>query len=182
MTQRHVEADAPVACEASTARDLLINDPSAVFAPHTHTDVERRTFPMTLRVKMASGGTTMQPVTIALGIPDTATGSRFPISWSPAAHRRALPSFNGHLEVVPAGDECSLHIEGTYQPPFGPAGALVDAVAMHRPAQRSIDDLVAYAAIRLAECAATGMESMSWRPAPAPDLLRDAPAPEAWLG
>jgi len=182
MSERHVAAQAPVACSAEVARELLVNDPSAVFAPRSHCDAERRTFPMTLRMKSASGVTTMQAVTIALGIPDTANGSSFPISWSPVAHRRALPSFQGNLELVSDGDNCVLRINGAYVPPFGAAGALLDAVRMHRLAERSVEDLVTYAAIRIAECAATREESVSWHPAPAPEPLRDRPAPEAWLG
>jgi hypothetical protein len=183
MSERHVAAQAPVACAIEVARELLIDDPSGVFAPRTHPDVERRTFPTTLRMKSASGVTTMQQVTVALGIPETPGGNRFPISWSPTAHRRALPSFRGHLDLDPDGDlACVVRVKGAYVPPFGAAGALVDAVAMHRYAERSVEDLVTFTAIRLAECAAAREESVSWHPAPAPEPLRDRLAPDAWLG
>jgi hypothetical protein len=137
---------------------------------------------MTLRMKTSAGLTTMQAVTIALGIPDTVTGSRLPISWFPTAHRRTLPTFRGHLELLHTDGECSLRVSGTYEPPFGAAGALIDAAALHRVAQRSLEDFVTYAAIRLGECAAAREEEVSWHPAPVGELLRDRPPPEAWLG
>lgn len=180
VRERRVHTRAAVTCPAVVARDLLIIDPSGVFAPRTHPEVERRTFPSTLRVTAASGSTVMQRVTVALGIPDTAGGARFPISWAPVAHRRVLPAFHGSLELTPDGDEsCELHIEGAYTPPLGAPGALFDTVAGRRVAQRSIDDLASYAAIRLGETAAARRHSMSWRPPGTSELLRDRPPPEA---
>ena len=176
MSERRVSAQSPLLCSAAVARDLLINDPSSVLAPRSHPAVERRTFPMTLRMKSAaSGTTTMQEVTIALGIPDTASGSRFPVTWSPTGHRRMLPSFRGHLELLANDDTDTIRVDGVYRPPFGRLGAFLDAVALHRAAQRSIQDLVEYTATRLAETAAERAESVAWHPAPAGELLRDRP-------
>ena len=182
MTERRVEVEAMSACDAAVARELLITDPSAVFAPRTHVGVERRTFPMTLRVKTQRGDTAMHQVTVALGIPDTATGSRFPISWSPTSHRRALPSFHGTLDVASEADGTVVRIDGSYAPPLGVAGKLFDTVAGRRMAQQSIADLASYLGARLSECADDREASVSWHPALAPEPLRDRPAPEAWLG
>src|SRR5207302_383028 len=82
--------------------------------------------------------------------PDTASGSRFPISWSPTSHRRTLPSFHGALELTPDGHDCSVRISGSYAPPLGLAGTVVDALAGHHVAEHSIADLAAYVAVRLA--------------------------------
>jgi hypothetical protein len=185
MNERHVTAQAPVACGVKVARDLLVTDPSGVFAPRTHPDVERRTFPMTLRVKSEHGATAMHQVAVALGIPDTADGARFPISWAPTSHRRTLPSFYGFVELSPTGDasdEAALCISGRYTPPLGAPGKVFDAVAGHRLAARSIEDLTWYVAVRLGECAASRRETVPFHPAPAAEPLRDRPAPETWLG
>ena len=182
MTGRNVDTEAPVACSLAAARELLVTSPSEVFAPRTHHGVERRTFPVTLRVKTLSGATAMHPVTVALGIPDTATGSRFPITWSPPSHRRTLPSFAGVLEILADGDDALLRISGSYEPPLGPPGKVLDAVAGRRMAHASIQDLTNYVAARLGECAEAREDAFAWHPPLAPDSIRDRPPPEAWLG
>lgn len=182
MSERRIDVEARTSCDAGVARDLLVNDPSDVFAPRTHAGVERRTFPMTLRVKTNTGVTAMHQVTVALGIPDTPTSSRFPISWSPTSHRRALPSFRGTLDVASEGDDTVVRIGGDYKPPLGVPGKLFDAIAGQRVARLSLHDLATYVAARLAECAQARQTSVSWHPAPAPEPLRDRPTPEAWLG
>ena len=109
-------------------------------------------------------------------------GSRFLITWSPPSHRRTLPSFAGVLEVVPDGEDALLRIRGSYEPPLGAPGKVLDAVAGRRVARASIQDLTNYIAARLGECAEERESAVDWRPPVPPESIRDRPPPEAWLG
>ena len=182
MTERYIEAEAPLTCTVDTARHLLLTEPAGVFAPRHRHELERRVFPVTLRYTSAHGATAMQRVIVALGIPDAPDGMRFPMTWSPTAHERTLPSFHGTLELLPLGDDACLRISGNYRAPLGVPGRVVDAVAGRRVARQSIDDLTRFVAARLGERAVECEQTIAVHPASYPESLRDRPAPEAWLG
>ena len=63
------------------------------------------------------------------------------VHWKP--HRRLLfPDFHGALTVRPQARGSSLRIEGTYQPPFGPLGVVIDAIAGRMVARRTLERLL----------------------------------------
>ncbi len=55
---------------------------------------------------------------------------------------RHLPTFDGELGLFVAGDIASLAIEGRYRAPGGPLGAMLDGLALHRVARRSVTRLL----------------------------------------
>jgi hypothetical protein len=67
------------------------------------------------------------------------------LAWIPE-HNAALPDFRGVLTVRPKDRGVSMRLQGRYDPPFGLAGKLFDAVAGHRIAaatmQRLLDQLI----------------------------------------
>ncbi len=80
------------------------------------------------------------------------------VSWEPSDEAidperltRLLPSLDGELGLHGSGDVASLVLEGRYQPPGGHLGATVDALALHRVAQNTVDRLLADIAERLCE-------------------------------
>ena len=95
------------------------------------------------------------------GIGDAETlrhGYRRRVSWRPlrgdvgSLLNRAVPSFTGELSVEDRDDgPAQLVLTGTYQPPGGAAGSLIDRVALHRLARRTAKTFLAGVAARLHE-------------------------------
>jgi hypothetical protein len=66
------------------------------------------------------------------------------ISWEPkgGGHGR-YPSFYGTLSFTPLGAASTLcAIDGAYEPPFGPIGAVVDSIVGRRIARATVEDLL----------------------------------------
>ncbi len=62
-----------------------------------------------------------------------------PVTVCDAEHPHAFPRFEGEFEIVTLGRrEVEIALEGAYHAPAGPAGAAVDAVALHRIADDSL--------------------------------------------
>lgn len=85
---------------------------------------------------------------------------RRPVTWRPlrgdtdSLLSRAVPSFCGALEIAQRGDDdVELILAGTYRPPGGAAGSLVDRLALHRLARRTAKTFAATVAERLNEVA-----------------------------
>lgn len=100
----------------------------------------------TVRLSTVHGGPALQSVHIRVGdvrdLPDAFTR---PIRWVPVARggasiSRALPILEGQLRVEhrrPPGVD--LVLTAHYRPPGGRAGDLLDAVAMHHVAERTVE-------------------------------------------
>jgi len=54
------------------------------------------------------------------------------------ANDTLFPTFSGDFSVVSEGRECELWLNGTYEPPFGRIGAVLDRNLLHYAAQRSL--------------------------------------------
>ncbi len=62
-----------------------------------------------------------------------------PVTVADLEHPHAFPRFEGEFEIVSTGlHETEIALEGTYHAPAGPAGAALDAVALHRVADDSL--------------------------------------------
>lgn len=68
-----------------------------------------------------------------------------PERWECELHLRAaraqrfFPTFDGTLSVTPLGENaCELWLQGSYTPPGGRAGKLLDDIALHGIAERSL--------------------------------------------
>jgi hypothetical protein len=62
------------------------------------------------------------------------------IAWRPGL--ALFPNFRGVLTARPEGRGASLRIEGTYEPPFGIAGRIFDAIAGRRIAALTLTRLL----------------------------------------
>jgi len=82
-------------------------------------------------------------VSCAPEIDPTHESDRWHIRWIPR-DQRLYPSFEGTLAIKGAEDyeTCRLVIEGSYRPPLGPAGEVIDAVLGRRIAQATVDELL----------------------------------------
>jgi len=66
---------------------------------------------------------------------DTDGCARWAIRWEATGTGGALfPVFDADLGLVPVGNCTVLTLTGSYRPPFGPLGAALDRVIMHRVA------------------------------------------------
>jgi hypothetical protein len=62
-----------------------------------------------------------------------------PVSWRAAETDVLFPVFTGELQAARISDTTTeLALVGSYQPPLGPVGELVDHVVMHRVASRAL--------------------------------------------
>jgi len=64
-------------------------------------------------------------------------------AWHAAHHPGLFPTMNGTLRIYPlSSTETQLDFSGSYDPPFGIIGDMIDAVALHRIAEASVLALV----------------------------------------
>jgi len=62
-----------------------------------------------------------------------------PVSWRAEEADVLFPVFTGELQATRVSDTTTeLALVGSYQPPMGPVGELVDHVVMHRVASRAL--------------------------------------------
>ena len=153
-----VHACAPLHADRLRAVECLSSDARSLLGDEVGIDLRR-------------GPTIRQQVEVELGVPATFGGAtRWPLSWEPIGHTRALPAFSGTLEVA-EDDEgmTTLEVAGTYRPPLGLVGIIVDGAIGHRVAEASIEHFVAVLARRLDRAASR--RARPWRgPERSPDL------------
>jgi hypothetical protein len=71
-----------------------------------------------------------------------------PVRWEYAVKIRAasdarfFPRFEGTLSITPVGTQSELWLQGTYEPPFGPLGALLDRTVLSHAAKRSLNSFL----------------------------------------
>jgi hypothetical protein len=123
-------------------------------------------------VALRRGPAIRQRVAVDLGGAEPAdAASRWALSWEPVGHTVLLPAFSGTLEICELDDGTTcLEVAGTYRPPLGLVGVIVDGAIGHRVAEVSIEHFAAAVARRL-DHAALRRERQGWpEPEPAPDL------------
>lgn len=77
---------------------------------------------------------------------------RIPVSWHADPAAGVFPRFDGAIELEPLSrSHARLTVVGCAHAPLGPVGAAVDAVGLHRVAERTVD--------RVAERIATGLRA-----------------------
>ena len=83
-------------------------------------------------------------VDLVIGPPEVRNaGVVFPLRWSAAGAEALFPKLVANLILTHLGPEMtSLSLEGTYQPPLGPVGRVVDRVALRKFAEATIKDWV----------------------------------------
>lgn len=134
----NVHARAPLRTDRLRAVECLSSDHRSLLGDEVGVDLRR-------------GPSIRQPVVVELGVPTTLGGTtRWPLSWEPIGHARALPAFSGTLEVAEHDDgTTTLQVAGIYRPPLGLVGIIVDSAIGHRVAEASIEHFVGALARRL---------------------------------
>jgi hypothetical protein len=155
---KEVSATVPLRTGLARAAACLADDPRAVLGDE-------------VGVNLGSGGAIRQQVAVELGSEERSPGcTRWDLRWDPVGHARTLPAFTGNLEVLEADGATALRVVGTYRPPLGVVGIIVDGAIGHRVAEASIEQFAAGVARRV-DRAAAQRTSRTWRPAePAADL------------
>lgn len=71
------------------------------------------------------------------------TGLVYPIEWTAIGAESLFPSLTAELRVSHVGpDNTQLEFEGTYDPPLGPVGKVVDRVLLGRLADATVQNWV----------------------------------------
>lgn len=140
-------------------RAALTEDPAEVFRSATRAAASRvQSLAAELRVSV--GGIEMgAEIDISVGdIEDVERGptarpaTRIPVEWKAAQRPGLFPVMEGVLSVYPlTATETQLDFSGRYDPPLGPLGDALDAVALHRVAEASVHRFVKDVAHHLRE-------------------------------
>lgn len=144
-------------------RRILTEDPVEVFRSATRAAASRvRSLAAELRVNV--GGIEMgAEIDISVGrIEELARGptaqlaTRIPLEWKATQRPGLFPVMNGVLAVYPlTATETQLDFSGRYEPPLGPLGDALDALALHRVAEASVQRFVKDVAHHLREVLAS---------------------------
>lgn len=140
-------------------REALTADPLTVFRSATRAAADRvRSLAAELRVSVvgvevgAEVEITVTEVEEVERGPMSTPATRIHLEWQAAEHPRLFPLMNGVLAAYAlTATETQLDFSGSYDPPFGPLGDALDAVAMHRVAEASVDRFVKDVAHHLRE-------------------------------
>jgi hypothetical protein len=143
-------------------REVLSRDALAVFQSATKAAVVRaRSVAAELRVDL--GGIALQ-ADIKIEVknieekePEAMSGpvTRIQLEWEAATLPRLFPFMHGNLDIYPlTSTETQLDFSGVYEPPLGPLGKAMNAIAGHRIAEvsvhRFIEDVASYLRVHLA--------------------------------
>ena len=70
--------------------------------------------------------------------------TRLSLEWEAATMPRLFPLMKGELSIYPlTSTETQLDFSGVYEPPFGPVGKTMNAIAGHRIAEASVHRFIA---------------------------------------
>jgi hypothetical protein len=129
--EREIEAATCIPVPFGAACEQLRTDAGAVL-------------PTSVVAPVGAGTAVEQTVRVEVGelqVEPTAAG--LPVSWSPEAHEKLLPSFDGRLVLVAESlSSTRLSLYGTYTVPLGPVGRFGDSLVGRRIARASVTDLV----------------------------------------
>jgi len=68
---------------------------------------------------------------------------RIPLSWEATGTPGLFPRMTADLILAPLGDQLTqIRFEGSYEPPLGGTGRLLDRIILHRVAEVSVENLV----------------------------------------
>ena len=138
----YLTSSATARVAVARARDLVLEDPTAMFSDEGPTAAPRR-HTAVLRVALGGGASVQQEVAVRLGVTTaTAAGLVLPVRWDPTGRRRLLPSFEGELELSHAREGARVSLTGRYTVPPGIAGKLTERLIGRSLAQHSLDEFV----------------------------------------
>lgn len=143
----HLTASRPVEAQTWPTTECFLGEP-ARWLPLPASRFDDGRYESTLRA-----GPLMARVAVHIGeawtLPDAISR---PVAWEPVhedgsrAHPRSVPGFDGRLTLRHDDEHVLLALEGSYVPPAGRLGAVVDRAVMHRAgdatAQALLDDII----------------------------------------
>jgi hypothetical protein len=174
--ERPIEVSTPIRAAFAGARDVLLDDPGAVFGEaHTAGERHARRFRIALSVDLGAGASVQQEVALRVGVAQsTEAGFVVPVAWQAVGRQRLFPTFTGELGISKASTGTRLRLNGAYTVPLGVIGRVGNDVAGWRLARRSLAALLERLAWRLESEVDRRRESAVWR------LPPDPVAPSEW--
>jgi hypothetical protein len=99
------------------------------------------------------GGAVTRRVDAEVGPMETGPASlRVPLHWKASEHPKLFPVMDANLHISDVdGDHIALRVHGVYDAPLGAVGAVADALAGRRVAQKSIRSFLDEVSRRLTE-------------------------------
>ena len=93
-----------------------------------------------LRSRVGPGDTVARSVTLDIGMPEIhSSGIVYPIKWTAVGATLLFPSLEADLILSKQGtDRTMITLKGTYEPPLGPLGKLVDRAGLGRVAEATV--------------------------------------------
>ncbi len=128
----------PELASAFTAQELSLNE----WATDAYRDGER----LTARIGLGGVEAPLVAKTVELHLEDRYASTdrvNLSISWTATGPTALFPRMDADLMIQPLGpDLTQLSFQGSYTPPFGVAGVLLDRWVLHRVAEASVKNLV----------------------------------------
>jgi hypothetical protein len=139
-------------------RAALLADTAGIFNRATHVASERgQKLAGSLRINVAGMEVAKEISIEVLGSYDSGEPSahlgratRIELRWRAAGNSGLFPSMSAELALYPlSSTETQLDLKGSYEPPFGALGTVLDALAGHRIAEACVHQFVVDVAARL---------------------------------
>jgi hypothetical protein len=103
-----------------------------------------------LRFEIGGGAITRRVEAEVGPLQSEAASLRVPLQWKAAEHPNLFPTMHGELHISNIdGSQIELRLGGEYRPPLGPVGAVGDALAGRRMAEKSLRGFLIEVARRL---------------------------------
>jgi len=134
----HVERSFSDLAAAFTAQHLPLNE----WATDAYRDGER----LTVRIGVGGVAAPLVAKRVELRLEDRYAGADkvvLAVSWTATGSTALFPRMDADLMIEPLGpDLTQLTFQGSYVPPFGVPGSLLDRWVLHRVAEASVKNLV----------------------------------------
>ncbi len=132
----HLERPFSELVPAFTAQDLPLTERAA--------DAYRDAEGLVVKLSVGSGGAVAKLVELEIrdrsAAPDRVV---LAVSWTATGATALFPRMEADLKLEPLGpDLTQLSFEGSYEPPFGESGAVLDRWVLHRVAEACVKNLV----------------------------------------
>lgn len=134
----HIERPFPELEPSFKARSFPLHE----WAESAYRDAER----LTARVGVGSSDAALLAKTVEFQLEDlqvTVDKVTLALTWTATGPTALFPKMEADLAIEPLGSDLTqLSFQGSYTPPFGAAGLLLDKWALHRVAEASVKNLV----------------------------------------
>lgn len=133
-------------------RDAVLKDPLALFQRATATELRAKAGPVDVGAQIDIEIGAIEETVSAAGRKTTKIG----LAWKATRRPGMFPTLRGELLIYPlTATETQLELAGTYDPPFGVIGEVLDAAGLHRVAEETVNGFIGAVAAYLRGGAAT---------------------------